>query len=186
MTTLTHSIGHEWQRFRFRVEILWRGVIAVALWFGIAVAWSILPASARIPAIAAPLVLLAIAGFPVLVVQLGLIVDLLLFAVAGQISFYPAMLESLRDGARRRAEKGVAEPWEPSSGVRTLVWTVDALSPFAMLALWSFCVLARMPESTHATTSEHSTRRHSPGRSLRRVESSLLTRSWRVRSPVAA
>lgn len=188
MTSLIRFVRHETARLRFRLEILWRGVVAACLWLLIAVLWSFAAPAGLGLVVITPLAVLAVLGLPVLVVQVGLLVDLLLYVIGGEIAFYPTMLESVRASARRRADEGAIDPWDPPRAIRVLVWTVDALSPLAAPATWAFCVLARIPESAHTVTAEHpvSARRHSPGRSLRRVESSMLARSWGARGPLAA
>jgi hypothetical protein len=188
MTVWLAALRHEWFRLRFRFELLWRGVVAITLWLGIAYLWSVVAPIGLGAVLLIPLGLLAFAGLPVLVVQAGLLVDLLLFLLVGQISFYPQLLESLRASARQRHAPAGSAPWEPPASIRVLVWTVDALSPFSALATWAFAVLARMPESTYVVTAEHPTHttHFSAGRSLRRVEGSVLSKSWQHRGPLAA
>lgn len=181
MTNVTLSARHEWFRFRFRLEILWRGVLAATLWTAIAIVYTGAQSIGLGPVVIVALLGLLIAGLPILFTQLALLVDAVSFFMIGQIRFFPYFMELTKQHTGVSDDPDFDPRKQYSRATRSFVWAVDALSPFSGPTMWALLVLMRAPAEAHVPVESSHDGPSTQGRELRRIERAVSANAWNRR-----
>jgi hypothetical protein len=167
-------LRHEWNRLRFRLEVLWRGVISATAWIAIFGLYSVLEPRGLAMLLNVALVALALVGLPILFVQAALMVDALSYLVLREIRFYPWFRQLVESNKRNPAQRASVErDW-----LYVLVTVVDVLSPLYAPTLWVFLLLRRAPESAYAAVRAPDDSVRATTRDLQNIERTVTDRGF--------
>lgn len=176
MTARDSFLAHELLRLRFRLEVLWRAVVAATLWLGIVALDGALAGTWAQSVLWWSLAIVGILGLPVLFVQVALLTDALSYLVLNEIRFYPRFIEMARETT---AEHRITPPRRSVSwATQAIVAAVDFLSPLSAIVLWVFLILYRAPATIHVTDDRPTRSVVSSNRALRRIERTVVNRAW--------
>lgn len=172
--TSPSALRHEWNRLRFRLEVLWRGVISATAWLAIVGLYGFLEPRGWDMALTLVLVALGVVALPILFVQVALIVDALSYMVLREIRFYPRFNQLVANNKLTPTQRAAIErDW-----LYVLVTVVDVLSPLYAPTLWVFLLLRRAPESAYAPVKAPDDSVRATTRDLRNIERTITDRGF--------
>jgi hypothetical protein len=138
--------AHQFGRLVLRLLIIAAGLISALFWTAVVLGAAYL-AGIGLGALAfAIMVAWTIFSLPQMLVQVGLIFDLLWYVATGRTLLFPILNELNRFAH--------SVPTGNRKLLHTMTAVASATSPFSCLSLWAIVVLTRMPESAHVLRPE--------------------------------